>query len=105
MPILPCLEERLSFLCDPPALARWEFQTRSGNTFGLAGKMIAFNEAPLSYDLNGNLTNDSTNTYTCDARNHLVGLSGSGTLPTTASFVYDAVGRRAAKTLAAAPAT
>jgi uncharacterized protein RhaS with RHS repeats len=44
----------------------------------------------LSYDANGNLTGDGTNTYTWDARNHLSAISGGS----TASFVYDAFGRR-----------
>jgi RHS repeat-associated protein len=71
----------------------------SGNTFNLANEMTAFNGTHLSYDLNGNLLNDGTNTYTWDARNHLATLTGAGSLPTTASFIYDALGRRAEKTI------
>jgi hypothetical protein len=71
----------------------------SGNTFNLANEMTSFNGTPLSYDLNGNLLNDGTNTYTWDARNDLATLVGSGTLPTTASFAYDALGRRFEKTI------
>jgi RHS repeat-associated protein len=67
----------------------------SGNTFNAANEMTAFNGATLSYDANGNLTSDGTNTYSWDARNHLTGISG----PVPASFVYDALGRRAAKTI------
>jgi YD repeat-containing protein len=37
--------------------------------------------------------NDGTNTYTWDARNHLVSITG----PNSAAFVYDALGRRVAK--------
>jgi YD repeat-containing protein len=51
--------------------------------------------ASLSYDNNGNLTSDGTNTYTWDARNHLTTISGA----TTASFTYDAFGRRASKSI------
>src|SRR5579884_1395528 len=57
--------------------------------------MRAFNSTALSYDLNGNLTGDGTNTYTWDARNHLASISGG----TTASFVYDAFGRRTSKNI------
>jgi YD repeat-containing protein len=32
----------------------------------------------FTYDLNGNLTGDGVNTYTWDARNHLVAMSGDG---------------------------
>lgn len=46
------------------------------------------NGTALTYDLNGNLTGDGTNTYTWDARGHLSALSGG----VTASFVYDGFG-------------
>jgi YD repeat-containing protein len=49
-----------------------------------------------SYDLNGNLTTDGTNTYAWDSRNRLGSISGA----TNESFSYDAFGRRSAKTLA-----
>jgi RHS repeat-associated protein len=70
-------------------------QAVTSNTFNADNEMTAFNGTTLSYDLNGNLTSDGTNTYTWDARNHLSGISGG----TTAAFVYDAFGRRAGKTL------
>jgi YD repeat-containing protein len=71
----------------------------SGNSFNAANEMTAFNGTPLTYDLNGNLLNDGTNTYTWDARNHLATLTGSGVIPTSASFVYDGLGRRLEKTI------
>jgi RHS repeat-associated protein len=70
----------------------------SGNTFNADNGMVAFGGASLSYDNNGNLTSDGTNTYTWDARNHLTTTSGA----TTASFTYDAFGRRASKSIAGA---
>jgi RHS repeat-associated protein len=70
----------------------------SGNTFNADNGMTAFGGASLSYDANGNLTNDGTNTYTWDARNHLTAISGAA----TASFTYDAFGRRVSKTIAGA---
>jgi RHS repeat-associated protein len=51
--------------------------------------------ANLTYDANGNLTSDGTNTYTWDARNKLASIGGG----TTASFLYDAFGRRVSKTV------
>jgi RHS repeat-associated protein len=65
------------------------------NTFNLANEMTAFNGVLLTYDANGNLTSDGTNTYTWDARNHLVSLAGAN----AASFAYDPAGRRAQKTI------
>ena len=50
-----------------------------------------FNGITLSYDTNGNLTGDGTNSYTWDARNHLTQIAQGRT--TTATFVYDAFGR------------
>ncbi|MGA9724026.1 MAG: RHS repeat-associated core domain-containing protein, partial [Candidatus Binatus sp.] len=67
----------------------------SGNTFNADNGMTAFGGAPLSYDANGNLTSDGTNTYTWDARNHLMAISGAA----SASFTYDSFGRRASKSI------
>ena len=59
----------------------------TGNTFNAANEMTSFNGTPQTYDANGNLANDGTNTYSWDARNHLVRRSLGAS---TASFVYDA---------------
>jgi RHS repeat-associated protein len=67
--------------------------TASGNTFDADNAMTGFNGTSLTYDANGNLTGDGTNTYTWDARNHLSAISGAA----TASFAYDALGRRTGK--------
>jgi RHS repeat-associated protein len=66
-----------------------------GATYDAANQQTAFGGQTLTYDLNGNLTSDATNTYTWNARNQLTAISG----PTAASFVYDALGRRQRKTL------
>jgi RHS repeat-associated protein len=52
--------------------------------------------ANLSYDENGNLTNDGVRTYMWNARNELTSITGSGL---NASFGYDAFGRRSVKTV------
>jgi RHS repeat-associated protein len=49
----------------------------------------------LTYDLNGNLTGDGTNTFSWNARNQLSSISGGA----SASFGYDAWGRRNTKTV------
>jgi len=49
----------------------------------------------VTYDSNGNLTSDGMNTYTWDARNQLTSINGG----LTASFQYDAFGRRIGKTV------
>jgi RHS repeat-associated protein len=64
-------------------------------TYNAANQQTAFGGQTLTYDLNGNLTGDGTNTYTWSARNQLAGIAG----PTPASFVYDGLGRRQRKTI------
>jgi RHS repeat-associated protein len=49
----------------------------------------------FAYDLNGNLTSDGSDTYTWNARDELTAIGGS----TSATFAYDALGRRRAKTV------
>lgn len=68
-----------------------------------ANEQIQFNSSTpnITFDANGNLTSQTdasgTTTYTWDARNWLIGIA-SPTL--TASFKYDALGRRIEKTIA-----
>lgn len=69
-----------------------EFQA----AYDAANQLIQFNGAPVTHDANGNLTNAGTTTYTWDARDRLVGISGPGL---SASFVYDALNRRVSKTI------
>jgi RHS repeat-associated protein len=62
--------------------------------YDAANEQTSFAGATLTYDANGNLANDGVNTYQWDARNRLIGISGGS----TASFSYDALGRRVSKT-------
>jgi len=48
----------------------------------------------MTYDADGNTLNDGTNTYTWDARNHLISANNNG-----ATFLYDGLGRRFGKTM------
>jgi RHS repeat-associated protein len=64
-------------------------------TYNAGNQQISFGSTTLTYDLNGNLTSDGTNTYTWDARNRLVAISGGN----AASFQYDMQGRRTSKTI------
>jgi len=66
--------------------------------YDAANEQIQFNSASpnQTFDANGNLTSDGTNTYTWDARNRLIAISGPGL---SASFQYDALGRRISKTI------
>jgi RHS repeat-associated protein len=64
-------------------------------TYDAANQQTAFGGQTQTYDLNGNLTGDGTNTYTWNVRNQRASTAG----PTPASFVYDARGRRQRKTI------
>jgi len=64
-------------------------------TYNAANQQTAFGGTSQTFDLNGNMTSDGTNTYTWDARNQLTSLSGG----VSASFAYDGLGRRRSKTI------
>jgi RHS repeat-associated protein len=69
--------------------------TLASATYNAANHQLTFGSMTLTYDLNGNLTSDGTTTYSWDARNRLVAISGGS----AASFQYDAQGRRTSKTI------
>src|SRR6266478_4871988 len=64
-------------------------------TYNVNNQLTQWKGASLTYDANGNLTSDGTNTYTWNARNQLVAISGG----VSANFQYDPFGRRASKTI------
>jgi len=70
--------------------------TVASATYDAANQQTAFAGATQTFDLDGNLTGDGTNTYTWDARNRLASLSGPSL---SASFAYDPLGRRTSKTI------
>ena len=63
--------------------------------YNFNNQLTNWNGATLTYDNNGNLTGDGTNTYMWNARNQLVTISGS----VSANFQYDAFGRRVSKAI------
>jgi RHS repeat-associated protein len=70
-------------------------QAVASASYNAANHQLTFGNQTLTYDLNGNLTSDGSSTYTWDARNRLAVIGGAG----SASFGYDAVGRRRQKTI------
>lgn len=69
-------------------------------SYDAANRQLTFGDKTLAYDDNGNLQSitdsNGTTLYSWNGRNQLVGISG----PTVnASFVYDGLGRREAKTI------
>jgi len=71
----------------PPALA--------SATYDAANRITTWGGTVFSYDPNGNLTSDGLTSYSWNARNQLVGLSGGA----SASFQYDGLLRRRGKTV------
>jgi RHS repeat-associated protein len=63
-------------------------------------RLTTFNGAVWTYDTQGNLTGDGTNTYVWDVRNRLTQIKQGATV--TASFEYDALNRRTKKIIGAA---
>ncbi|MFG6694330.1 RHS repeat domain-containing protein [Burkholderia pseudomallei] len=66
-------------------------------TFDLNDRKTSFNGQALTYDANGNLTSDGTNTYTWNARNQLIQISQGSNVQLR--FSYDSLGRRINKTV------
>jgi RHS repeat-associated protein len=66
--------------------------------YDAANRRVSQDGSALSYDANGNLTADGNNTYAWNARGQLTSISGAH----TATFAYDAFGRRIAKTVGGA---
>ena len=67
-------------------------------TYDSDNRMVQYNGAAVTSDADGNVTNDTTNTYTWNARNQLSSLSGQ----VSGSFQYDAFGRRVQKVISGA---
>ncbi|MFL6386552.1 MAG: kelch repeat-containing protein [Terriglobales bacterium] len=55
--------------------------------YDAANELTMWNGIPLSYDANGNMLSDGSNSFTWDPRNHLAALNGN-------SLKYDAFNRR-----------
>ena len=64
-------------------------------SYDAANQQTQFGGVIHTFDANGNLTNDGTNTYTWDVRDRLIGISGG----TTANFSYDPYDRRVSTTI------
>jgi RHS repeat-associated protein len=65
-------------------------------SYDAANQIATWGSTSFTYDANGSLTNDGVRSYTWDSRNQLGSLSGV----VSASFQYDGLGRRRAKTIA-----
>jgi RHS repeat-associated protein len=71
--------------------------TVASATYDAANQLTNWNGTAVTYDKNGSMLSDGTNTYTWNARNQLTGVAGQ----VAASFTYDALNRRESKTVQA----
>jgi RHS repeat-associated protein len=77
----------------------------SATPYNEANQMLTFNDKNIAYDANGNMisvmNSCGTTNYTWDERNRLIGINGFTSMCTSvsASFKYDALGRRIEKTI------
>ncbi len=69
--------------------------TISTAVYNAANELTNWNGATLTYDADGNMTSDGTNTYKWNERNQLDSITGNF----TAGFEYDPFGRRLGKTI------
>ena len=69
----------------------------SATAYNANNEMTKWGTSNLTYDLNGNLTGDGTNTYVFNERNQLASIKQGN--KTTGAFVYDGLGRRAKRTI------
>jgi len=65
-------------------------------SYDAANRQLTVGSQLLTYDPNGNLTSDGVNLYTWNARNQLLALTGPDV---TATFSYDALGRRQSRSV------
>jgi RHS repeat-associated protein len=99
------LSDDLSYTYDPAGRRTAVYGTygRTGlpaaatGTYDAANRILTWNGASASYDLNGNLSGDGTFTYLYNARNQLTSAKQGST--TLGAFVYDGLGRRVQKTV------
>jgi RHS repeat-associated protein len=72
-------------------------QAVASASYNADDQLLQWGSSSLTYDLDGNLTNDGVNAYAWNARNQLASIN----LGATASFLYDGFGRREAKAIGA----
>ena len=70
-------------------------QAVSSAAYNANNQLTQWGGSAIGYDANGNMTSDSTKTYSWDARNHLALIGGGA----TASLQYDPFGRRVSKSV------
>ncbi len=83
------------------AIGNWNSKTTDGTTeiriHNEVNELTAIDGTSLSYDANGNLIDDGSNTYEYDYENRLIRVTRKSDSQVLAEFKYDALGRRIEK--------
>ena len=83
------------------ALGNWTSKITDGvtqnRTHNNTNEVVAVDGSALTYDDNGNLVDDGTNTYEYDYENHLVQVARKSDSAVLGEYKYDALGRRVEK--------
>jgi RHS repeat-associated protein len=86
------------------ALDNWTSKTSDGVTQNRAhnnmNELVSIDGVQLTYDDNGNLVDDGTNTYEYDFENRLIRVIRNSDNTVLGEYLYDAVGRRVQKSVA-----
>ncbi len=84
------------------AVGNWTSYTSNSftenRTYNSVNELLTINGSPLTYDANGNLTNDGQYSYAYDVENRLIYVTNDSTLAVVGQYLYDAVGRRVSVT-------
>ena len=91
------------------ALGNWTSKTTDSvtenRTHNNMNELVSMDGAPLTYDDNGNLTDDGTKTYEYDYENRLVRVTRTSDSAILGEYNYDALGRRVEKQASGATTT
>ena len=83
------------------ALSNWTSKTTDGvtenRTHNNMNELVGIDGSPLTYDDNGNLIDDGTNTYEYDYENRLTRVTRKSDSTILGHYKYDALGRRVEK--------
>jgi RHS repeat-associated protein len=88
-----------SYSLDP--VGNWDSKTTNAVTqtrvHNADNELVQINSTSLTYDANGNMTNDGANTYAYDEENRLLTVAPIGGFVAAGQYQYDALSRRVQK--------
>jgi RHS repeat-associated protein len=96
---VPVPSTQTSYSLDP--VGNWNSKTTNGVTqtraYNSTNELIEINSTSLTYDANGNVVNDGSNTYAYDEENRLTQVTRNSDSAVVGKYQYDALSRRVQK--------